>query len=99
VVGVTPFLRGADVRAAAPGLDELYEGDDEWLSRGNTTIVAPGGDVLAGPLVGEAGIIYADIDPGLPTRLRRQLDVVGHYGRGDIFQLRVDTSVKRPVQI
>ena len=98
VVGVTPFMRSADVRAAAPGLDELYDGDDEWLSRGNTTIVAPGGEVLAGPLVGEAGIIYADIDPGLPLRVRRQLDVVGHYGRGDIFQLHVDSSVKRPVR-
>ena len=67
VVGVTPFLRSADVRSAAPGLDELYGGDDEWMSRGNTTIVAPGGDVLAGPLVGEAGHRLRRHRPGRPA--------------------------------
>ena len=97
VIGVTPFLRGADVRAAAPGLDELYDGDDEWLSRGNTTIVAPGGEILAGPLVGEAGILYADIDPGAAVRQRRMFDVVGHYARSDVFQLHVNTDPKRAV--
>ena len=98
VVGVTPFLRSGDVRTAAPGLAELYDGDTEWLSRGNTTIVAPGGDVIAGPLIGEPGILYADVDPAVVLRQRRLLDVVGHYGRGDIFQLRVNTSPKLPVQ-
>ena len=26
-----------------PGRDEIYGGEDDWMSRGNTTIVAPGG--------------------------------------------------------
>jgi nitrilase len=98
VVGVTPLLSAVDVRGAAPGLDELYDGDDDWLSQGNTTIVAPGGEVLAGPLTGEAGIIYADVEPGRAVRQRRLLDVVGHYSRSDVFQLHVNTEQKLPVQ-
>ena len=30
---------------------------DDWLSRGNSAIIGPGGEVLAGPLIGEEGIL------------------------------------------
>ena len=44
------------------------------MSRGNTTIVGPEGDILAGPLEGEAGTIYAELDLGaarvVPTAVR-----------------------------
>ena len=32
-----------------PGRDEIYRDDDDWMSQGNTIIVDPSGDVLAGP--------------------------------------------------
>ncbi len=44
VVGVTAFLRGSDVPRDLSDADELYGGEDDFMSRGNTTIVAPGGD-------------------------------------------------------
>ena len=43
VIGVSPCQRGSDVRDAFEGLDALYGGDDDWLSRGNATIVGPEG--------------------------------------------------------
>ena len=52
VVGITACLRGSDVPRDLPDAGELYGGDDDWLSIGNTSIVAPGGEVLAGPLTG-----------------------------------------------
>lgn len=46
------LLTGAHVPADIPGRDGLYGGDDDILSKGNTTIVDPLGRILAGPLVG-----------------------------------------------
>lgn len=92
VVGVTSCLRCADLPADIPGRQDLYADPDEWLSKGNTVIVGPDGDVLAGPLIGEPGIIYADADATRARTSRHQFDPVGHYGRGDILKLTVNTA-------
>ena len=97
VVGVNYCIRGSDVPADVPGRDELYGGDDDWMAKGNTVIVGPGGDVLAGPLIGEEGILYADIDAARARAARAQFDPVGHYGRADIFRLSVDARPRRSV--
>ena len=34
VVGVTACLRGSDVPRELPDADDLYGGDEDWLSRG-----------------------------------------------------------------
>jgi nitrilase len=90
VVGVNFCMRGSDIPADLPGRDEIYGGDEDWLARGNTVIVDPYGEMLAGPLVEEAGIVYADIDRTAVQNARRQFDVVGHYARPDVFQLKVN---------
>jgi nitrilase len=89
VVGVNSCLRGSDVPATMPGRDEIYGGDDDWMSRGNTVIVDPDGDVLAGPITETEGILTAEVDAATITRARRQFDVVGHYARPDVFTLHV----------
>ena len=53
-------------------------------------IVDPTGEVLAGPLTGEPGILYAEIDAHQARLARHEFDVVGHYSRPDVFQLRVN---------
>lgn len=85
VVGVTAFLRGSDVPRDLPGADDLYGGDDDLMSRGNTTIVAPGGAILRGPLTGEAGIVSAELDLGCIAAGRRMFDPTGHYARPDVL--------------
>ncbi len=90
VIGVTSCQRESDVLAAAPGLADVYPEPDAWISRGNTTIVGPDGGVLAGPLVGEMGILYADLDLDAARVSRRQFDPVGHYARPDVLRLTVD---------
>ncbi len=68
VVSVNTYQRASDVPEGVPGHDEVYSGGDEdWMSRGNAVIVDPTGTVIAGPLCGEAGILYAEIDPARPA--------------------------------
>ncbi|CAN5592508.1 carbon-nitrogen hydrolase family protein [soil metagenome] len=87
VVGVTACMRGSDIPRDLPRADEIYGGDDDWLSRGNTTIVNPNGAVIAGPLVGERGVVSATLDLGEIASARRMFDPVGHYARPDILSL------------
>ena len=59
-------------------------------------IVGPEGQILAGPLVEEEGIVIAEIDAAEARASRRQFDPLGHYARPDVFQLQVDTRPKPP---
>ena len=92
VIGVTSCIRATDLPAGLPGRAELYGGAEDWLSRGNTAIIGPGGEVLAGPLTGEEGIVCAEIDAGAARASRQQFDPVGHYSRPDVFRLHVDAT-------
>jgi nitrilase len=88
VVGVTAFLRGCDVPRDLSNADDLYGGEDDFMSSGNSTIVAPGGEVIAGPLVGEAGIVRAELELSRIAAGRRMFDPTGHYSRPDVLSLR-----------
>jgi nitrilase len=89
VLGITSCLRGSDVPADIPGRDDIYGGDEDWMSRGNTVIVDPYGEILAGPISETEGILYAEVDTAKVRQSRRQFDVVGHYARPDVFKLSV----------
>jgi nitrilase len=97
VIGVAPLLRGSDVPDDVPGRREVWGGEDDWMCRGATTIVGPGGDVLAGPLMEEEGILYAELDAATARRARAEFDAVGHYSRPDVFRLSVDERAKPQV--
>ncbi len=88
VVGVTALLRGSDVPRDLSDADALYGGEDDFMSRGNTTIVAPGGELIAGPLIGEAGVVSAELDLSRIAAGRRMFDPAGHYARPDVLSLR-----------
>ncbi len=56
------------------------------MSRGGSCIIDPLGQVLAGPLYDEPGILTAELDLDEIARGKFDLDVVGHYARPDIFE-------------
>lgn len=77
--------------------------DDETrrlLTSGATSasmIVGPSGSIVAGPLVGEEGILLAEIDLAQSIRLKQIHDIVGTYNRFDVFSLAVERRRLVPV--
>jgi nitrilase len=69
-------------------LAELLEGHDV-LGRGGSAILAPDGSYLAGPLYGEEGILYAQLEPSALHEERQRFDPAGHYHRPDVLRLDV----------
>lgn len=74
------------------GIEVPHWDADRPLIAGGSMIVGPLGDVLAGPLERETGLLTAKIDTADLAGARYDLDVVGHYARPDIFRLHVDET-------
>ena len=98
VLGCNQFVTKSMYPADLPGVTDL-ETQPEIMCRGGSVIISPLGEVLAGPLFDQEGILYADLDMGEVARSKLDLDVVGHYARPDIFDLRVNESPLPPVRI
>ena len=97
VIGAGCSLRASDVPAEFPGRERLFPDPDEWLNPGDSTVVAPGGTVVAGPLHEEHGLLFADIEPARAAAAHRTLDVAGHYSRNDIFRLTINRTASEPI--
>ena len=55
--------------------------------------------MVAEAAAGEETIVYGDLDLGRIAEEQQSLDVVGHYNRPDIFDLRVDGTSRAPVHL
>lgn len=72
----------------------LYPEGREWINTGNSCIINPKGQIIAGPLESKEGILYADIDHKTILEAKRMFDVVGHYSRPDVFNFSVKSNNK-----
>jgi nitrilase len=99
VVSCGSALQARDIPDAFPGKGELFRNPDEWINPGDSVVVAPGGKIVAGPLHEERAILYAEIDLERVGVARRSLDVVGHYARPDLFELRLNARPQTVVEL
>lgn len=90
VLSSVQYLTRADLPADWPETDDV-------LIRGGSSIVGPLGEELAAAVYGREAVLVADVDVGTLPRAKYDFDVVGHYARPDVFDLRVDRRAKRGV--
>lgn len=96
VLGCNQFVTKTMYPADLAGVEDL-ETLPEILCRGGSAIISPLGEVLAGPLYDQEGILYACLDLAEVARSKLDFDVTGHYARPDVFQLVVDESPAQTV--
>ncbi|MCJ7558457.1 MAG: carbon-nitrogen hydrolase family protein [Gammaproteobacteria bacterium] len=98
VLSAGTLLRGSDFPPDLPGKTELYPDDQEWVNPGGSVIVAPGGDIVAGPMYREEGLLICELDAMLSAQGKRSLDVAGHYSRPDLFELEINGDPLEPFE-
>jgi nitrilase len=89
VLSSATALETSDIPADFPGRDELFP-DQGWLNPGDAVVIRPSGGIEAGPLHNDKSLLIAELDLEQARRARKPLDVAGHYGRPDLFQLTVN---------
>jgi nitrilase len=99
VVGCCSPMRVDDIPDRLDFKEQYLAGKGGWLNPGDSLIVDPDGKVVAGPAREEETILYAEVRPEQLVGPRWQLDVAGHYGRPDVFELRVHRKPTAQVRI
>jgi predicted amidohydrolase len=94
VVSVPQFIPASAFPADFPL--ELPAGKDVFGNGGAVIVEPASGDVIAGPLYGEEGILVADCDLRRGLHAKRWFDSVGHYSRDDVL-LRALAQTMGPV--
>lgn len=71
------------------GFKELYPSEKEWINSGNSCIINPKGQFLAGPFEAGEGILYAELNMNEIIEAKRMFDVAGNYSRPDVFNFNI----------
>ncbi len=96
VVSVGILLRETDLPRDLAALGVYAPG--EVINPGDSVIIDPLGNIVAGPAHGTETMLLADAAPAEALLARRGFDAVGHYGRADVFDLKV-RGVTIPLEI
>ncbi len=83
VISVPQYIPAAAFPADFP--IELPEGRDVFGSGGAVIVDPAWGDVIAGPLRDEEGMLVADLDLRRGLRAKRWFDAAGHYSRSEVL--------------
>ncbi len=89
------FVIGCCIAMKMNAIPKKYEfknlyPEREWVNPGNSCVVSPKGQFIAGPLKMKEGIIYAEIDLSLIPAAKWIFDAAGHYARPDVFKFAVN---------
>jgi aliphatic nitrilase len=81
-------------------MESVVPGARARLERKNSAfsgIIGPDGRVVGEPLIDDEGIVYGEIDLNRCIQPKQMHDIIGHYNRFDIFDLRVNRTPRPPV--
>ncbi|KAH8120290.1 carbon-nitrogen hydrolase [Phellopilus nigrolimitatus] len=88
VLSACQFSKEKDYPSDHSVADTNNRNPENVMIAGGSVIVNPLGEILAGPLLDQEGVLTADLDLDDIVRGKFDLDVVGHYARPDVFQLQ-----------
>ncbi len=86
VLAANQFVRKADYPEKY--LADLND-EPDIMCAGGSVIISPMGEVLAGPLWNQEGLLTAQLDFSVLAKSKLDFDVVGHYSRNDVFKFEV----------
>jgi nitrilase len=78
---------------------KFYAPERDWINEGDSAIVNPHGEIIAGPASMKEEILYAEVDPQLMSGPKWMLDVAGHYARPDVFELIVHREPRPMIKV
>lgn len=99
VISASGLMRRIDISADTPHVENILSGSAEMLANGGSCIAGPDGSWLVEPLVGEEGLLVANLDHQRVRAERQNFDPAGHYARPDVFQLHVNRERQSTVII
>ncbi len=90
VVSVSGLMRAGDIGDDLPHAKQLRSAADDVMADGGSCLASPTGDWVLEPETGTESLRIAEIDHRTVLEERQNLDVVGHYSRPDVTELRVN---------
>jgi nitrilase len=99
VIGCCMALRREDIPDRFEYKQKFYSDSREWINVGDSAILNPDGEFIAGPARMKEEILYAEIDPRQMRGPKWMLDVAGHYARPDVFELIVHRDAHPMIRV
>jgi nitrilase len=98
VLGACMVLRVADIPERFAFRQRYLDAGQVWINPGDSAIIAPSGEIIAGPLHEAEGILYAEIDLHTTRGAKWLLDTAGHYARPDVFSFAVNREKRKMME-
>lgn len=89
-VAVSGLITADSIPTDFPLADRLRQACDAVIFDGGSAVAAPDGSWLIPPVVGEEGVLVADLDLAAVEQARLTFDPTGHYARPDVLRTVVD---------
>ncbi len=99
VIGCCMALRREDIPDRFEYKQKFYSDSREWINVGDSAILNPDGEFIAGPARMKEEILYAEVDPRQMRGPKWMLDVAGHYARPDVFELIVHRGAHPMIRV
>ena len=90
MLAVGSIMPAEDFPAELDLTPDLRDQHDALLLNGGSAIIAPDGEYIVEPVIGEERVITADLHLARIREEQMALDVTGHYARDDVFDFAVN---------